>query len=74
MTEAQEQHLKRVLAEVSADLDAKYRAGQEHHGGNLWEKPGMLEHAIEEALDQIVYLYVLRDQRDRNLTITGRDG
>lgn len=62
MTAAHEAHLARLKAEFIADLDAKYRAGQDEHGGNLWEKRGMLAHAIEEAIDQVVYLYTLRDQ------------
>jgi hypothetical protein len=67
---ANEQHLARILAEFSLDLDAKYRAGQEEHGGNMWEKKGMLTHAIQEAIDQVVYLYTLREQmRARGIDI-----
>lgn len=62
MTPEHEAHLAHLKAEFTADLDAKYRAGQIEHGGNIWEKPGMLEHAIEEAIDLVVYLYTLRDQ------------
>jgi hypothetical protein len=68
-----EDHLARIIANVSKDLDAKYRLGQEEHGGYIWEKPGMLEHAIEEALDLVVYLYVLRDQLGRGFKHNGRD-
>ncbi len=65
-----EQHLKRIVSEFSLDLEAKYRAGQEEHGGDLWTKPGMLSHAIEEVLDMVVYLYTLRDQlRARDINI-----
>lgn len=73
MTADQEAHLARLKATITADLDAKYRAGQAEHGGNLWEKPGMLEAAIEEALDQLTYLYTLRDQRDSRRMPNGRD-
>jgi hypothetical protein len=73
MDDACEAHLKRLVQTISADIDAKYRAGQEEHGGHIWDKPGMLEHAIEEALDLCVYLYVLRDQRDSGRIPTGRD-
>ncbi len=62
MTPEHEAHLAHLKAEFTADIDAKYRAGQEHHGGNIWEKKGMLANAIEEAIDQVVYLYTLRDQ------------
>lgn len=66
-------HLARILQNVTADLCAKYEAGQIEHGGNLWEKPGLLEAAIEEALDLCVYLYTLREQRDSGRRFTGRD-
>ena len=62
LTLEQEAHLQKIQSEFAADLAAKYRAGQQEHGGNIWEKRGMLEHAIEEAIDQVVYLYTLRDQ------------
>jgi len=65
MTPEHEAHLEHLKAEFCKDLDAKYRAGQIEHGGNIWEKPGMLEHAIEEVLDMAVYLYTLRDQIKR---------
>ena len=62
-------HLARILKQFSADASAKYSAGQAEHGGNLWEKPGMLDHAIEEAIDLVVYLYTLREQRDRGMRL-----
>jgi hypothetical protein len=71
---AQTAHLDRIVSRVSADLRAKYEAGQEEHGGNLWEKPGMLEQAYAEALDQCIYLLTAIEQRDERRRITGRDG
>jgi len=68
-----EAHLARILSQLTADVRAKYEAGQIEHGGNLWEKPGMLEQALEEVIDLAVYLYTLREQRDSRRTITGRD-
>jgi hypothetical protein len=60
-----EAHLQRILERVVRDVSAKYRAGQREHGGHLWEKSGMLEHAIEEVLDLAVYLYTLKEQMER---------
>lgn len=60
-------HMNRILAQFNADLRAKYTAGQREHGGKLWEKPGMLDHAIEEAIDLVVYLYTLREQVGRGM-------
>lgn len=70
MTPDQEAHLEKVRDQFTADLDAKYRAGQEEHGGDMWTKKGMLTHAIQEAIDQVVYLYTLRDQlRARDIDV-----
>jgi hypothetical protein len=68
MTAPHDAHVERILTQFNADLRAKYDAGQREHGGNLWEKPGMLEHAIEEAIDLVVYLYTLREQIGRGMT------
>lgn len=65
MDAAHEAHLMRILDKFSADARAKYEAGQREHGGELWEKPGMLEHAIEEAIDMVVYLYTLKEQKEK---------
>lgn len=40
----------------------KYMAGQREHGGELWRKQGIIDMAIDEAVDQIIYLLTLRDQ------------
>lgn len=57
-----EEHLSAVLEKAIKDIGAKYRVGQVEHGGYLPAKPGMLKHMREEALDQIVYTHVLREQ------------
>lgn len=72
MTSAQRAHLARILNDFQQDAAAKYEAGQEQHGGNLWEKPGMVEQALAEAIDLVIYLYTLREQM-RGRMPTGRD-
>ena len=69
MSPEHEAHLKRIINDFNADLAAKYEAGQQEHGGNIWEKGGMLDHAIEEAIDMVVYLYTLREQRAKGMKI-----
>jgi hypothetical protein len=70
MTTEQETHINQILGEFIAEAKAKYEAGQQEHGGNLWEKRGMLTHAIEEAIDQVMYLYTLRRQlRERGIEV-----
>lgn len=65
MDKANAAHIEGIVERVSADLRTKYAAGQKEHGGNLWEKPGMIDYAIEEVLDLAVYLYTLRDDLRR---------
>ena len=60
-----ELHLREVREAFWLDLDRKYRAGQLEHGGRMWEKSGMLNHAIDEVVDLVVYLYTLRAQLER---------
>ena len=62
MTPEQESHLTSITEWFREEVDEKYRQGQKEHGGSMWEKPGMLRSAIEEALDQVTYLKTLHDQ------------
>lgn len=62
MTPEQIAHRDRILSKFNAQFSAKYEKGQAEHGGNMWTKPGMLEHAIEEVLDHVAYLYTLQEQ------------
>lgn len=66
MTPAQEKHLASIKKQFSKDLDKKYRAGQKEHGGNVWLKDGMLDNALDEVIDLVVYLYVLKQQLKNN--------
>lgn len=64
MTPEQEEHLIRILGMTTTKLELKYRKGQQEHGGNLFDmdRYKLLENAIEEAIDQVVYLMTLRDK------------
>lgn len=62
MTKGQRAHVQRVLDAHTGLIARKYRAGQKEHGGNCWEKPGMLAHAMDEAADLPVYLHTLQEQ------------
>lgn len=64
MTADQESHLLAIKRTFLEDVDAKYRAGQAEHGGDLWKKTGVLEMLMDECVDFYVYAYVLREQRD----------
>ncbi len=64
MTKAQEAHLNRIKKQFLKAVDAKYKLGQLAHGGNLYEKPGMLDMALEEVTDLYVYLITLKEQQN----------
>lgn len=73
MTKEQRAHLGRVVDEHVERIGRKYTNGQKEHGGNCWEKPGMLAHAMDEAADLPVYLYTLAEQM-RDLIYRLRSG
>ena len=68
MTDNQEKHLAHLKDSFCALVDAKYRKGAAEHsgecGGELLNVPALriLDLAIEEAIDQVVYLLSLREK------------
>lgn len=62
----QEDHLARILDAFERICDRKYRIGQHEHGGDLHKKSTawLLDQAILEAVDQVVYLLTIREQLD----------
>lgn len=62
MTDAQLNHLATILVDSRERIKNKYVAGVKEHGGNLWQKEGILDMAIDEAIDQVVYLLTLKQQ------------
>ena len=67
MTSEQDAHILGLVEEASALMDRKYRAGQAKHGGDLWAMSAseLLDNAILEAIDQVVYLLTLRQTLSR---------
>ena len=55
-------HARDIADEARRLIFAKYIRGQHEHGGELWRKAGIIDMAIEEAVDQVIYLLTLRDQ------------
>lgn len=64
MTPEQEEHLVSIKENFEVLVDVKYRDGQKRHGGDLFGKSPteLLDCAIDEAIDQVVYLLTLRDK------------
>jgi hypothetical protein len=73
MTGKQTLHLKRVQLAAMKRINAKYKKGQKEHGGNIWEKAGMLANAEDESTDFIVYLYTLREQLEEAYALLQRE-
>jgi hypothetical protein len=74
MYSSDEHHLQAILASFEAEVSDKYRKGAAEHGGHLWEKPGMIDEAMNEVLDLYVYLYTLRDQIRAVKAVSGGKG
>ena len=62
MTPEQEKHLLDIKEAFTQLVDTKYRKGQAEHGGSLWDKRGLIDMAIDEAIDQVTYLITLKRQ------------
>ena len=69
-TREQREHAIHIADGAGRLILDKYKRGQEEHGGNLWEKSGLIDNAIEEAIDMVIYLLTLKEQyKDRGLTL-----
>jgi len=62
LTPEQGQHLERIKDTFGELVTAKYFQGARHHGGNLWDNPHILDEAIDEAIDLVVYLLTIREK------------
>ena len=62
MKQQQEQHLANIKEDFLREVDKKYRAGQEQHGGDLWAKKDLIDKALEEIIDLYVYMVTLKTQ------------
>lgn len=58
------EHMNRIVELFTEQMTVKYKKGVKEHGGNLWEKGDIIDFAIDEAIDQVVYLLTLKDQLD----------
>jgi hypothetical protein len=61
MNEVQEQHLCNINGEFSVALRDKYTRGQKEHGGNLWERPKVMNELYKELVDAVTYLHCARE-------------
>jgi hypothetical protein len=57
------QHIAKLKKEFATRMEVKYIKGAAHHREVLWEKTNLLDEAIDEAIDLIVYLLTLKNQK-----------
>lgn len=64
MTPDQISHLASLLDRFASLTSAKYEKGAEEHTGNVWDASllTLIDNAIEESIDQFVYLMTIRDK------------
>lgn len=62
MTGTQHAHIDGIVERFSGEAKTKYEHGQREHGGNLYEKPGMMRHLRQEVLDLVVYQDTMDEQ------------
>lgn len=62
MTKDQEEHLELNVEDTVRRMKQKYHAGQVEHGGDLWNKKGMLTNIENEVADLNNYIPTLRGQ------------
>lgn len=62
MNSDQEKHLDDIKMNFCEEVDVKYQAGQQEHGGSLWKKSGIIKNIRQETLDFVVYTDVLKQQ------------
>jgi hypothetical protein len=75
MTVEQKAHCNRIAAKVSIAIRDKYAAGQQEHGGNLWQKFTSLDlarEALAEAIDQAIYLQTLVEKLEEAAAVVAR--
>ena len=71
MNKKQKEHITSIMDDTVNLMYTKYKAGVRQHGGNLWDKKDLIDMAISEAIDQVVYLLTLKEQiKNKNLGTT----
>lgn len=62
MTLTDDMHAHQIAEAIKKETVEKIAVGVMEHGGCIWEKPAMLDHAVSESIDLGVYLRVARNQ------------
>lgn len=69
MTDEQTKHVIGIIEDFKDKCFTKYRLGAQEHGGDIWNMPALklIEAGMEEAIDQYVYLYTLKEKEVERL-------
>jgi hypothetical protein len=62
MTKLQHSHLEQIREDLSRALTLKYNRGQLEHGGNLWERQGIISDLGDELIDAFAYYHCIKDR------------
>lgn len=63
MNKKQNKHINDLINLASSLMKSKYENGVKEHEGNLWESKNILDEAINEALDLLIYLLTIKYQK-----------
>lgn len=68
-------HIGQIAKEFCNDMADKYIVGQIEHGGDLKDLSVscLLDEAIKEAIDQVVYLFTMRQKLREAVLDAGRN-
>lgn len=66
MSPDQQEHAEELARQFKSRMLYKYSRGASEHGGNLWEMnlKNLLENALDEAIDQVVYILTALEKID----------
>lgn len=64
ITQAHEEHIDEIREDFTIAMTSKYYNGVREHGGHLRNMSAidLINNAIDEVIDQYVYLYTLREK------------
>ncbi len=65
MNQKQEEHIDNIVDWFAEFAWDKYEKGSKEHGGNLFDKAGIIDMALEEAVDLVIYLFTLKQQIEK---------
>lgn len=69
---SQRLHINAITRSFKKLATEKYAKGVKEHGGNLWEVSGLIDMALDECIDQYIYLTTLKSQIIKSEVVLGK--